>query len=160
MKNKLLIFIVSIGVSLCSCDNQNRYIKQSKRKENIKKEHVTTLLNTLQTGKTESLNTIVNSDKYIQHNLMAADGLEGLKSFISILPRESTKVEIKRIFQDKDYVFTHVQYDIFGPKIGFDVFRFENYKIVEHWDNLQNIAPLNPSGHSMIDGTTKLKRFR
>jgi predicted SnoaL-like aldol condensation-catalyzing enzyme len=27
------------------------------------------------------------------------------------------------------------EYDFFGPKVGFDVFRFENGEIVEHWDN-------------------------
>src|SRR5450432_36302 len=46
-----------------------------------------------------------------------------------------------------------VDYNFFGPKIGFDVFRFENDKIVEHWDNLQEKpASPNPSGHTMTDG--------
>ena len=33
--------------------------------------------------------------------------------------------------------FLHTDYNFFGPKIGFDIFRFEDGKIVEHWDNLQ-----------------------
>jgi len=48
--------------------------------------------------------------------------------------------------QDGDYVFTHTDYNFFGPKIGFDIFRFENGQIVERWDNLQEIAGPNPSG--------------
>jgi predicted SnoaL-like aldol condensation-catalyzing enzyme len=42
-----------------------------------------------------------------------------------------------------------------GPKIGFDIFRFEGGKAVEHWDNLQQTpsAP-SPSGHTMTDGPT------
>jgi predicted SnoaL-like aldol condensation-catalyzing enzyme len=52
-------------------------------------------------------------------------------------------------------VFTHTEYNFFGPKIGFDIFRFEDGKIVEHWDNLQETpTQANPSRHTMIDGTT------
>ena len=54
--------------------------------------------------------------------------------------------------QDGDYVFAHTDYNFFGPKIGFNIFRFEDGKIVEHWDNLQTTAGPNPSGHTMIDG--------
>jgi predicted SnoaL-like aldol condensation-catalyzing enzyme len=53
---------------------------------------------------------------------------------------------------------THTEYNFFGPKIGFDVFRFESGKIVEHWDNLQ-VTPTspNPSGRTMIDGSSEIK---
>ena len=55
-------------------------------------------------------------------------------------------------------VITQTDYNFFGPKIGFDIFRFEDGLIVEHWDNLQETpATPNPSGHSMIDGATELK---
>lgn len=61
-----------------------------------------------------------------------------------------------RAFQDGDFVFTHTDYDFFGPKIGFDVFRFDNGRIVEHWDNLQDKPGRpNPSGRTMIDGPTE-----
>ena len=53
-------------------------------------------------------------------------------------------------------VAAHTEYDFFGPKAGFDIFRFENGKIVEHWDNLQEIAPRNPGGHTMFDGEMKV----
>ncbi len=57
------------------------------------------------------------------------------------------------MFQDGDLVFAHTDYNFFGPKIGLDIFRFEQGKIVEHWDNLQEKpAAANPSGHSMTDG--------
>ena len=62
-----------------------------------------------------------------------------------------------RVFQDGDFVFAHTDYDFFGPKIGFDIFRFEDGKIVEHWDNLQEKpARPNPSGHTMTDGPTEV----
>ncbi|MBQ8069741.1 MAG: hypothetical protein IJ202_02690, partial [Bacteroidales bacterium] len=48
--------------------------------------------------------------------------------------------------------------NFFGPKVGFDIFRFEDGKIVEHWDNLQETPKgANPSGHTMLDGTTEIK---
>ena len=63
-----------------------------------------------------------------------------------------------RVFQDGDFVFAHTEYDFFGPKIGFDIFRFEDGKIVEHWDNLQEKPQgPNPSGHTMTDGPTEVK---
>jgi predicted SnoaL-like aldol condensation-catalyzing enzyme len=67
-------------------------------------------------------------------------------------------VNTVRVFQDGDFIFAHTDYNFFGPKIGFDIFRFEEGKIVEHWDNLQEKpAKPNPSGHTMIDGTTEIK---
>jgi predicted SnoaL-like aldol condensation-catalyzing enzyme len=62
-----------------------------------------------------------------------------------------------RIFQDGDYVFAHSEYNVYGPKIGFDIFRFENGKIVEHWDNLQELQKPNPSNRTMIDGDTAVQ---
>jgi predicted SnoaL-like aldol condensation-catalyzing enzyme len=73
------------------------------------------------------------------------------------LPPDSAKVNTIRVFQDGDFVFTHSEYNFFGPKVGFDIFRFENGKIVEHWDNLQETAKPNPSNHTMIDGATEIR---
>src|SRR5260370_42370128 len=81
-------------------------------------------------------------------------GLQGLKDLFSRLP-PNTKVNTVRAFQDGPFVFVHNEYDFFGPKVGFDIFRFEDGKIVEHWDNLQETATdPSPSGHTMIDGPT------
>lgn len=52
----------------------------------------------------------------------------------------------------------HSEYYFTSARIGFDIFRFEDGKIVEHWDNLQAKQPLNPSDHSMIDGETERSR--
>jgi predicted SnoaL-like aldol condensation-catalyzing enzyme len=57
-----------------------------------------------------------------------------------------------RVLQDGNFVVAHTDYNFFGPKIGFDIFRFEDGKVVEHWDNLQERAAPNPSGHTMLDG--------
>lgn len=119
------------------------------------KQKIIELLKAIETGATEPIGYI-NPNRYIQHNLGVADGLAGFGATLSQLPPNSAKVNTVRIFQDGDLVFGHTDYNFFGPKIGFDVFRFEDGKVVEHWDNLQEKAKPNPSGRTMIDGATEV----
>jgi predicted SnoaL-like aldol condensation-catalyzing enzyme len=118
------------------------------------KQKVTALLKVLETGDQDPIKYI-HPGKYIQHNLGAEDGLEGLKKFIQLTAHHST-VNTVRVFEDGDFVFAHTEYDFGTPTIGFDVFRFEDDLIVEHWDNLQPAEPPNPSGHTMTDGATEI----
>jgi predicted SnoaL-like aldol condensation-catalyzing enzyme len=159
MVKKVLSAAIILGVGFSACNNQNNSnssIKKEEKMEISNKEKVTTLLKSIETGDTVPVGYI-NPNKYIQHNLAAADGLAGFGALLSQLPSNSAKVNTVRTFQDGDYVFTHTDYNFFGPKIGFDIFRFEDGKIVEHWDNLQETAKPNPSGHSMIDGSIEIK---
>lgn len=119
------------------------------------KQQVVDLLKAIETGAAESV-AVINADNYTQHNLGIADGLAGFGAALGALPAGSARVNTVRVFQDGDYVFAHTDYDFFGPKIGFDIFRFENGRIVEHWDNLQE-TPIaaNPSGNTMVDGPTE-----
>jgi predicted SnoaL-like aldol condensation-catalyzing enzyme len=116
-------------------------------------QQVVDLLKAIETGAAGPV-AVINPEHYTQHNLGAADGLAGFGALLAALPPNSAKVNTVRVFEDGEYVFAHTEYEFFGPKIGFDIFRFENGKIVEHWDNLQETAPANPSGNSMIDGAT------
>lgn len=120
------------------------------------KQKVVALLKSIETGATEPVGYI-NPNKYIQHNLGVADGLAGFGAALQALPPNSAKANTVRVFQDNNFVFAHTDYNFFGPKIGFDIFRFEDGKIVEHWDNLQETAKPNPSGRTMIDGSTEVK---
>lgn len=117
---------------------------------------VVELLKSIETGASEPV-AYINPNKYIQHNLAVGDGLAGFGAVLQALPAGSAKANTYRAFQDGDFVFAHTEYNFFGPKIGFDIFRFEDGKIVEHWDNLQETASPNPSGHTMIDGTAEIK---
>jgi len=119
------------------------------------KQQVRDLLKAIETGESAPV-AVINPSKLIQHNLAVGDGLAGFGAVLQQLPRGSARVSPARVFQDGDFVFAHSDLNFFGPKIGFDVYRFENGKIVEHWDNLQEKpAEPNPSGHSMIDGPTE-----
>lgn len=118
-------------------------------------QQVVDLLKSIETGDAKPV-AYIDPNKYIQHNLAVGDGLAGLGAVLKMLPKGSAKVNTVRAFRDGDFVFTHTDYNFFGPKIGFDIFRFEDGKIVEHWDNLQEKPTQpNPSGRTMIDGPTQ-----
>lgn len=157
-KSKTLFVLVSLVLVAASAIAQKKERAQTvknsptvKTETMTKKEKVVALLKSIETGAAEPVGYI-NPNKYIQHNLGAADGLAGFGALLKALPPNSAKVNTVRAFEDGEFVFTHTDYNFFGPKIGFDIFRFENGLIVEHWDNLQETAKPNPSGHTMIDG--------
>lgn len=127
----------------------------TKMTEMTNKDKVVALLNSFNTGDHTPI-SYINPNKYIQHNLAVGDGLEGFRAVMQHMPPQGFKAEVIRAFEDGDYVFTHTKYDFFGPKAGFDVFRFENGQIVEHWDNLLAIQNPNPSGHTQFDGETQI----
>ena len=120
------------------------------------KEKVVALLNSFNTGDQSPI-AYIDATQYKQHNLAVGDGLEGFGEVMKNAPEGGFKANVVRAFEDGDFVFTHTEYDYFGPNVGFDVFRFENGKIVEHWDNLAEITPPNPSGRTQLDGSTDLK---
>lgn len=122
----------------------------------MNKQKVAELIKAIETGSHEPI-AYINPDKYIQHNLAVADGLSGFGAVMRQLPKGSAKAEVQRVFQDGDYVVAHTKYNFFGPKAGFDIFRFEEGKIVEHWDNLQEIVTNTASGRSQFDGSTEVK---
>ncbi|WP_299110112.1 nuclear transport factor 2 family protein [uncultured Winogradskyella sp.] len=120
-----------------------------------KKDKVVALLNSFNTGDKTPI-SYINPNKYIQHNLGVADGLAGFGAVMQHAPPGGFKANVIRAFEDGEYVFTQTEYDFYGPKVGFDVFRFEDGLIVEHWDNLLEIQKPNPSGHTQFDGATEV----
>lgn len=140
----------------------NQVLKVPEKEEENKMTSVANLTNSEKAvALIESLGThntapvaYINPSKYVQHNLAVADGLAGFGAVVAQLP-EGTYGDVKRVISDGDYVVLQSEYNFFGPKIGFDIFRFEDGLIVEHWDNLTEIAKdVNPSGRGQIDGTT------
>lgn len=155
MKKIFIVILAICGIGFASCDDDNN--EQTVPKSN--QEKVVELLKSIETGASEPV-SYINSNKYIQHNLGIADGLDGFADALAGLADypEKAKVNTVRAFSDGDFVVAHTDYNFFGPKIGFDIFRFENGLIVEHWDNLM-ITPTekNPSGRTPIDGETEIK---
>ncbi|MEM6643516.1 MAG: nuclear transport factor 2 family protein [Bacteroidota bacterium] len=119
------------------------------------KDKVVALLNSFNTGDQTPI-SYINPKKYIQHNLAVGDGLAGFGEVMKNAPPQGFSANVVRAFEDGDFVFTHTEYDFFGPKAAFDVFRFEDGLIVEHWDNLLEVQEPNPSGRTQFDGETVL----
>jgi predicted SnoaL-like aldol condensation-catalyzing enzyme len=92
---------------------------------------------------------------YRQHNPGAADGPEAfiryVKWFVQTYP--DFRIESKRIIAEGDYVVLHShvirQPDDRGMAVV-DIFRFENGKIVEHWDVVQEIPEKSANTNTMF----------
>lgn len=118
------------------------------------KDKIRALLKSIETGDPGAA-AYVDEARYIQHNPQTHEGSEGLADLFKRLSLTSPRVNIVRAFQDGDFVFAHTEYDFSRRNIGFEVFRFEDGRAVEHWDNIQKRLGPNPSGHSMVDGPTE-----
>ena len=156
MKSKPFFSLLVVAFLFLHCstnEDSNSPTKNSVDMELSNKAKAVALIESLETGAHEPV-AYINPDKYIQHNLAVADGLAGFGEVVANAPEGGFKAKVVRAFQDGDYVFLHNQYDFFGPKAGFDIFRFEDGRIVEHWDNLTEITPPNPSGRTQFDGAT------
>ncbi|HHS82528.1 MAG TPA: hypothetical protein ENJ68_03315, partial [Devosia sp.] len=98
---------------------------------------------------------------YIQHNPAVPTGAHAIIDLIPVLAESGIKVDVHRVIAEDDMVVVHSTYSnaqLLGSDtlVAFDVFRIEEGKVAEHWDNLQALAGPNPSGHSMTDGTTDI----
>lgn len=153
LKTTLLLSVTAISMALAGCaSNEITNTGETKMSANYKPQ-VAELLKSIETGDARPV-AYINPGKYIQHNLAVGDGLAGFGAVMQALPKGSAKANTVRVLQDGPFVVSHTDYNFFGPKVGFDIFRFEDGKIVEHWDNLQEKAVANPSGHTMLDGAT------
>lgn len=156
---RVLLLTLLIGITLSVCGQNSVKETQSKKAEKMEtsnKQKTTELLKAIETGAQKPVGYI-NPENYTQHNQAVADGLAGFGALLQQLPEGSAKVNTIRVFEDDNYVIAHTDYNFFGPKIGIDIFRFENGVIVEHWDNLQETVIKTASGRTMTDGTTELK---
>lgn len=160
MKVKIVFIICTLAIVSCNTTKKKETTQKTNTETTMEqtltnKEKAVALLESLETGDQTPV-AYINSNKYIQHNLAVADGLAGFGELLQHKPKSGFKAKVVRAFEDGDYVFTHTEYDFFGPKAGFDIFRFENGLIVEHWDNLLEKTAPNPSGHTQIDGPTNI----
>lgn len=101
---------------------------------------------------------------YIQHNPTVPTGATPVLGFLPALQNSGLEIEVHRTLEEGNLVAYHSTYtnaDLFGGEtlVGFDVFRVEDGKVQEHWDNLQPLAGPNPNGNTMVDGPTMVKNL-
>jgi len=99
------------------------------------------------------------AEPFVQHDPTIADGLPGMKLFAAeVANSPAADITIFRTLVDGDLVLLHSKYEglkyLPGPLIAFDLFRFKNSKIVEHWGGREPEAAPNLSGHTQVDGPT------
>ena len=82
------------------------------------------------------------SDRYIQHSAHIEPGREGLFNLVRSLP-DTLRYENQLILAEGDYVIAHGRFSGSGREaawIAADIVRFEDGKLAEHWDVLQDEA--------------------
>src|SRR5882724_10805574 len=97
------------------------------------------------------------AESFIQHDPNLTDGLPGMKTFAAeVASAPTADITIYRTLVDGDLVLLHSKYQgvarYAGPAIAFDLFRFKDGKIVEHWGGQEPEAPPNLSGRTQVDG--------
>lgn len=125
------------------------------------KEKALELIGTFVTGDLEKAKSLL-ADEYKQHNLAFGTGRDAFIAAVDGLQKAPIKTTVNNIraFEDGDRVFLHTVYNFAGAgeQVAFDVFHFNSDGLIdEHWDNLQDVAGKNPSGHTQIDGTLEKK---
>lgn len=97
------------------------------------------------------------SPDYIEHSIVGADGLQGLRDLAGSLPEGFRHVRA-RVLGEHDLVVAHGRYEglAAAPIAAFDMWRVGHGKIVEHWDAHQAWPARTVSGHGMIDGPTEI----
>jgi len=101
------------------------------------------------------------AENYIQHNPAVPTGAAPILGFIPGLQASGINLNTHRVITEGDLVVMHTTYEnaqAFGAPtlVGFDVFRIEDGKVAEHWDNLQAPGAANPSGHTLTDGEAEV----
>lgn len=123
-------------------------------------EKAKSLVNCFTTGDSERAKSLLK-DNYIQHNLAYGTGRDAFCGSVVYLGNAPVKTTVNtiRAYEDNDKVFMQTVYNFAGAgeQVAFDIFRFEDGLIAEHWDNLTAKAAQNPSGRTQIDGQIEAK---
>ena len=82
------------------------------------------------------------SDRYIQHSAHIEPGRDGLFNLVRSLP-DTLRYENQVILAEGDYVIAHGRFSGNGREVAWiaaNIVRFEDGKLAEHWDVLQDEA--------------------
>ncbi|MGB0879202.1 MAG: nuclear transport factor 2 family protein [Polaribacter sp.] len=146
----LLLICLSIS-TLLSCD------KDDDTPTITHQEKAIAVLQAIQTGNVKAMQDYISSSTYIQHNLSYPNGASAVIGATQSGAFNGTIINTVRAFTDNDIVVLHSEYsgtwNTNTPQVVFDIFRFENGKIVEHWDNLANIQD-DGDGTTQLNGVT------
>lgn len=122
-------------------------------KTNSNKEVVRKLIeNVLMRGGTAAnLASYINTEKYIQHNKDVADGFEHFERLANDPNRPLNYEELVLLVGQGNFVATLCRANWNDGAVDkdyaqVDIFRLENEKIVEHWDNVEEVPENDVNG--------------
>lgn len=97
-------------------NNQNELVLKAKA-----------VLESLESGNPKAITNYIHPDQYVQHNLALSNGRAAMLGALDHLKEIGTKVSIKRILADGDYVALHSEYDFLDLKLAliFSVLRMD-----------------------------------
>lgn len=94
-------------------------------------------------GEKVDVTKYINPKKYIQHNTMAGDGLEGLGKLMQEMAAQGIQMVYKKVgltVAEGNFVLVGSEGTLGNkPTAFYDLFRLEDGLIVEHWDVIADI---------------------
>ena len=98
------------------------------------------LVDVFQNGNHSALEKYISAEKYIQHNPLFPDGIEAVKQLLAT--QDFNYDFVFKVIGQGDHVVSYSKATSDGAELAvFDIYRIENGKIVEHWDNIEPIPP-------------------
>lgn len=160
MKPSTLILLIGLLLVCSSCakisytPNKPITVSSTKHYKLLNAEKAILLINHIADENEDKLNKFIAAD-FKSHDKDLTDKAGNFTGYTG--DNDFKSVEVIRVIADNDLVATHSIARGDKTKIRFDVFKFWNGQIVEHWSNVQDSIGVNPQGHSHTDGPTRPK---
>ena len=98
------------------------------------------LVDVFQNGNHQAVSNYISADSYVQHNPHVPDGIGAVENFLATADFQYDFVF--KVLGQGDHVVSYSKGTLDGQELAvFDIFRIENGRIVEHWDNMEPIPP-------------------
>ena len=110
------------------------------------KQAVTRFFDAFRAADVAAFDDLVAED-YAQHNPQAGNGRAALKAFLAAVG--PLDVQVHRMVAEGDLVAVHGHLRTWDMA-AMDIFRFDDGRIIEHWDVLQPVSATTVSGNDMF----------
>ncbi|MGH8702105.1 MAG: nuclear transport factor 2 family protein, partial [Burkholderiales bacterium] len=104
------------------------------------------LVEVLRDGNLERIGDYLSTESYTQHSPKVADGIAGTVAFIKAQAEQGGAIRYDEVFKvigQGNFVVSLSKVSMGEKNLAvFDLFRLANGKIVEHWDAIEEIAPV------------------
>ncbi|MDO6812709.1 nuclear transport factor 2 family protein [Tenacibaculum soleae] len=165
MKKAIIIVLSIAAFTSCNSIQKKSTIKGNKLKKEFKMENLKTIAQEAQKAffkeySSEGIKKYFTTD-YIQHNPHVPTGIAPVLGFLPVLKKANTTYTTHRILQDGEFIILHNSYhnaEALGGKeiVAFDVWRMQDGKVAEHWDNITAKVEQTASGRSQVNGVTEI----